>query len=75
MKQILLPLLLLGACQQKQTGSKKGSVPLDNLNASFDYSGIIGPVHACSLAKENLKSAEINGSKVTYAVCDLKTAE
>ncbi len=30
-------------------GYKKGSMPLDSLASGFDYNGIIGKIHACSL--------------------------
>lgn len=55
-------------------GYKKGSKPLDSLAAGFDYSGIIGKIHACSLKDTADGSEMVRGSRLSYVNCDISKA-
>ena len=55
-------------------GFKKDSKPGDDLAAGFDYSGIIGQIHACSL-KDQADGVElVRSSRLSYVNCEISKA-
>lgn len=52
-------------------GFTKGSLPVDDVANGFDYSGIIGKIHACSLAEKTDGKMKVGTQELTYANCDL----
>jgi hypothetical protein len=52
-------------------GFTKGSLPVDNVANGFDYSGIIGKLHACSLSATTDGKIKVGTQNLTYAKCDL----
>jgi hypothetical protein len=52
-------------------GYKKGSKPLDRIESGFDYSGIIGQIHACSLKATADGTEVVRGAPMTYVNCEI----
>jgi hypothetical protein len=52
-------------------GYKKGSKPLDSIQSGFDYSGIIGQIHACSLKASADGTEVVRGMSMTYVNCEI----
>jgi hypothetical protein len=55
-------------------GFKKGSKPMDNLQTGFDYSGIIGQIHACSLKDTADGTEVVRGTSLSYVNCEISKA-
>ncbi|HYX32657.1 MAG TPA: hypothetical protein VE954_06055 [Oligoflexus sp.] len=55
-------------------GFKKDSKPIDNLQTGFDFSGIIGQIHSCSLKETADGTETVNGSRLTYVNCEMSKA-
>jgi hypothetical protein len=55
-------------------GFKKDSKPTDSLNSGFDYTGIIGQIHACSLKDKADGSEIVRGKAMSYVNCEITKA-
>ncbi|WP_141735116.1 hypothetical protein [Oligoflexus tunisiensis] len=55
-------------------GFKKGSEPMDNLSSGFDYNGIIGQIHDCSLKATADGTEVVRNSRLSYVNCEITKA-
>ncbi len=55
-------------------GFKKDSKPTDSLQSGFDYTGIIGQIHACSLKDQADGSEVVRGAPISYVNCEITKA-
>ncbi len=50
---------------------KEGSEPKDSILSSFDFTGILKPIHACSQSVTDIKSMTVAGKKIEYTDCPI----
>lgn len=55
-------------------GYKKDSKPVDALTEGFDYTGIVGQIHACSLKPDAEGVERVGSQQLSFVTCDITKA-
>jgi len=50
---------------------RAGAEPKDAISSGFDFTGILKPIHTCSLSVTDIKTMTVNGKQVDYTECSI----